>query len=78
MELKVNIGYEQLLILVKQLPAAKIMQLKAELSNNYIGKKSASDISDFQQFLLHGPVMTDKQLHEFTENRKQFNQWRMK
>jgi hypothetical protein len=71
-ELKINIDYQQLMELIKQLPAAKIIELKAELSDNFIGKKSASDISDFQQFLLDWPVMRDKQFHQFTENRERF------
>lgn len=50
MELKIDIGYEQLLRLVKQLPAAKMVQLKSELSENLIEEKSKSDNSEFQNF----------------------------
>jgi len=78
MELKIDIEYEQLLKLAKQLPAAKIVQLKAELSDNLIEKKSEADISEFQNFLLKGPVMSDTQYEQFVENRKWFNQWRVK
>lgn len=78
MELKIDIGYEQLLKLVKQLPAAKIVQLKSELSESLIENKSKSDNTEFQNFLLQGPVMTDNQYKQFLENRKWFNQWRTK
>ena len=78
MELKINLEYEQLLGLVKQLPAAKLVQLKSELSNNLIDEKSKSEISEFQDFLLRGPVMSDAQYEQFLENRKWFNQWRTK
>lgn len=78
MELKIDIGYEQLLRLVKQLPAAKIVQLKSELSESLIENKSKSDNTEFQNFLLHGPVMTDNQYEQFLENRKWFNQWTTK
>lgn len=78
MELKIDLEYEQLLTLVKQLPAAKIVQLKAELSDKLIERKSKSDISEFKNFLLNGPVMNDTQYEEFLENRKWFNQWRAK
>ena len=78
MELKIDIGYEQLLRLVKQLPAAKIVQLKSELSESLIENKSKSDNTEFQNFLLQGPVMTDNQYEQFLENRKWFNQWRTK
>ncbi len=78
MELKIDLEYEQLLTLVKQLPAAKIVQLKTELSDKLIERKSKSDISELQNFLLNGPVMNDTQHEEFLENRKWFNQWRAK
>lgn len=78
MELKIDIGYEQLLRLVKQLPAAKIVQLKSELSESLIENKSKSDNTEFQNFLLQGPVMTDNQYEQFLENRKWFNQWTTK
>lgn len=78
MELKVDIQYDQLLTLIKQLPAAKIVQLKSDLSDSFIEKKAKSEISDFQEFLLKGPVMSDDQYEQFLENRKQFNQWRTK
>ncbi len=78
MEFKIDIGYEQLLRLVKQLPAAKIVQLKSELSESLIENKSKSDNTEFQNFLLQGPVMTDNQYEQFLENRKWFNQWRTK
>jgi hypothetical protein len=78
MELKVDIMYEQLLKLIKQLPAGKIAQLKSELNDTYIKKKAKTEISDFQEFLLKGPVMSDNQYSQFLENRKRFNEWRVK
>lgn len=50
MELKIDIEYEQLLRLIKQLPAPKIIQLKSELSESLIEEKSKSDNSEFQNF----------------------------
>lgn len=78
MELKIDLGYDQLLRLVKQLPAAKIVQLKSELNDSFIENKLKTDNSKFQQFLLNGPVMTDTQYEQFLENRKWFNEWRTK
>lgn len=76
MELMVDVKYEEVLKLVKQLPAAKIRQLKSALDEKFIEKKANREISDFQKFLLSAPVMTDSQLKTFKENRKHFNQWR--
>jgi len=78
MELNLNIEYEQLLFLIKQLPANQIAKLKTEIDDNFILVKSKDEISDFQQFLLNGPVMTEGQYDAFLENRKHFNQWRTK
>ncbi len=78
MELTVNIGYEQLLYLIKQLPANQISKLKTDLNDNSIVPKSKAEISDFQKFLLQGPVMSKEQYDTFLENRKHYNQWRTK
>lgn len=44
MELKIDIQYEQLLTLIKQLPAAKILQLKSDLSDSFIDEKAKSEL----------------------------------
>lgn len=76
MELKMDIGFDQLLKVIKQLPAAKIRQLKLELSDTFIGKES--DMTDFQKLLLTGPVMDDEQYAEFKETRKRMQEWQKK
>jgi len=76
MELTLNIGYEQLLFLIKQLPANQIAKLKSEIDDGNLLSKSDSEISDFQNFILNGPVMNEEQYDRFLEHRKQFNLWR--
>jgi hypothetical protein len=76
MELKLNIEYNELLMLIKQLPAAKIAQLKSDLNSTFKDKSSGNESSEFQNFLLTAPVMTDNEYEQFLENRKQFNEWR--
>jgi hypothetical protein len=71
-----DIGFDQLLKVIKQLPAAKIRQLKLELSDTFIGKES--DMTDFQKLLLTGPVMDDEQYAEFKETRKRMQEWQKK
>jgi len=78
MELSLNIGYEQLLFLIKQLPANQIEKLKNDIEINYKFVQSEQEISEFQKFLLKGPVMSKEQYNTFLENRKHFNQWRTK
>ncbi|MEO6633669.1 MAG: hypothetical protein ABIN13_18150 [Mucilaginibacter sp.] len=76
MELKVEIGFEELLTAIKKLPPAQIMQLKEELSETGEISKNALDTSDFQKLLLNGPVMDDKQYKEYKSLRNRLNKWR--
>ena len=76
MELTLNLGYTQIMELVKQLPANQIAKMKKELPENYIESKAKSEISDFQKFILKGPVMSDEQYINFNQQRQQFNLWR--
>lgn len=77
MELKLNISYRELLKLIKQLPTNQIKKLKSELSNDLL-EKTNNFKSNFQDFLLSGPVMTDEQYDSYIENRKNLNKWRTK
>jgi hypothetical protein len=78
MELKVDIGYEQLVQAIKQLPASKIMQLKADLAEKISTAKGSEPNADFQKLLLSGPVMDDKQYAEYKDIRSRINKWRTK
>lgn len=78
MELKVDIAFDQLMKAINQLPAAKIAQLKAELSEKKISTKNQTSSSNFQTFLLSGPVMDDNQYELYKETRNRLNKWRTK
>jgi hypothetical protein len=78
MEITIDIGYEQLLAAIKKLPAAKIKQLKSVLNEEFIEQKASKDLSDFQNFLLTGPTMSEEQYKEHQTDRKNFNSWRTK
>jgi hypothetical protein len=77
MELTLDIGYNQILHLVNQLPDNQIAKIKYELSENSIAEKGKSEISDFQKFILSAPVMSEKQYANFNQHREHFNQWRV-
>jgi hypothetical protein len=49
---------------------------KAIIEVELPGKKAEK--SDFQKFLISGPVMDDDHFNAFVEYRKRFNQWRLK
>lgn len=70
MQLTVNIQYNQLISILKNLPANQLAKVKSEIENIEI--VSNTNISDFQKFILEGPVMSDEQYNAFKENRKSF------
>jgi len=76
MQLTVDIKYEQLIDIIRNLPANQLAKIKSDLENTVAVNKSGTGKTDFQKFLLKGPVMSHDQYSAFKENRKAFNQWR--
>ncbi len=74
MKVELNIGYEQLIDLINQLPPNDINKLKVEI-DRILTKVSATADDGWESLLLNGPVMDDEQYRVFEENRKRFNQW---
>ena len=72
--MQVDIGFEQLLKIVKTLPSGQLKQLKAEIEKEAKGDRSV----DLEDLLLNGPTATKKQLDTIAKNRKDINQWRTK
>ncbi|MBV4355561.1 hypothetical protein [Pinibacter aurantiacus] len=73
MQVQVDIGFDQLVKIIKTLPANQLKRLKAEIE-----KETTNHTSNLESILLNGPVATEKQLKTIAENRKAFNQWRTK
>jgi len=73
MQVQVDIAFEQLVKIVKTLPAAKLRQLKAEIEKEAEKEEAKSDL---KSLLLNGPVATKQQLETIEKNRKAINQWR--
>ncbi len=83
MQIQVDIGFEQLLKIVKTLPKGQLEQLKAEIEKEVkeeIEKevKEEKTTTDLETLLLNGPVATSGQLEIIEENRRSINQWRTK
>ena len=74
MRVQVDIGFDQLLKIVKTLPPGQLKQLKAEIEKEAKGDKSV----DLETLLLNGPTATKKQLDTIAKNRKAINHWRSK
>ena len=75
MQVQVDIEFDQLVSIVKKLPAVQLRQLRAEIEREAKAPKSETDL---EALLLNGPVATKKQLEIITKNRKAINQWRTK
>jgi hypothetical protein len=73
MQVQIDIGFDQLLKIVKTLSIVELRQLKAEIENES-GK--LEPISDLEKLLLNGPTATKEQLEVIENNRKSINQWR--
>lgn len=73
MELKVEIGFDELLHAIQQLPENQRAILKNELNKK---PQADIDITEFQKLLLNGPVMSDEHYKAYKETRKQFDKWK--
>ena len=72
MELKMEIGLDQLIQAIKQLPAKQFVKLKAEI-NSVVPEKTAKD--EFKQFLLQAPLFAEDQIALMEDARKSINKW---
>lgn len=72
MELKMEIGLDQLIQAIKQLPAKQLIKLKAEINRATPAK---TEKEDFKNFLLQAPVFTEDQVLLIEEARKSINTW---
>ena len=75
MQVQVNIGIDQIIEIVRKLPARDIDRLKTELEKK---NTSGTKRDEFEAFLLKGPVFTKKQINTIAKTRKAIDQWRTK
>ena len=75
MQVSVDIGFDELLKIVKNLPESKLSKLKEELEKT---NQQVSNRSDFEAFLLKGPTFSKEQFKNITQTRKAINKWRTK
>lgn len=77
MQVQIDIKFEQLLGIVKTLPAVQLKKLKAEIEKNSPENVLHTN-QQLEVLLLSGPVATEKQLKIIEHNRDYINQWRIK
>lgn len=72
MEIKVQIPFEELVSIVRQLSPTQKAKLQKELDQ----ETQPTERSRLTDLLLNGPVFTDEQIETIEETRKSINQWR--
>ena len=75
MEAIVDIKFDELLKIVKNLPQSKLSILKAEIEKE---TNPASDRKSFETLLLSGPTFSQEQLDDIAQTRTAINKWRTK
>ena len=75
MQAQVDIEFNQLVKLAKQLPVTQWVKLKKEVEEKI---STPAQNSDLISLLLSAPTYSKKQLDEVANTRKAINQWRTK
>lgn len=75
MQATVDIKFDELLKIIKNLPENKLSILREEIEKE---KKATISRSDFEALLLNGPTFSVEQIEEIAKTRKAINKWRKK
>ena len=76
MEIKLDLGINQILGLIKQLPSEQKIMLKQEIDKEFNKKnKPASNKVDLRKILLSGLVMSEEEVVNFENLNRSFNSW---
>ncbi|WP_019986681.1 hypothetical protein [Rudanella lutea] len=73
MEVRIQLPFEELVAIVRQLSPAEKIRLQQELTTEVKPRPSR-----LTELLLNGPVFGQDQIDAMEENRKSMNQWRTK
>ena len=72
--MKVNMPFNQLLVLIKKLSPVEKQKIRKELEADELKSKGNS----FKELLLNGPVFTKEQIKAIEDTHKSINEWRGK
>jgi hypothetical protein len=82
MELKINVGYPQVLELIGQLPEQDIQKLVRHFQGNFaipVKDRTSTKIhSPIQELVMHAPTWTDEEYNNYLETRRHINQSRLR
>ena len=75
MELRVDIGFDQLIHMVKQLPRKQLNQLLSEVNKP---SQPVAKNEDLKKLLLSGPTFSEEQIQTIYKTREELTKWRPK
>jgi hypothetical protein len=75
MQVQVEIGFDQLVDIARNLSSKQWDKLKLEIEKEAAPSPASNDM---EAFLLSAPTFTKKQLDAIDKTRKAINQWRTK
>jgi hypothetical protein len=75
MELRLDIGFNQLIGLIKQLPPDQKLKIKQEVEKQILSADKSLINNDLTELLLSGPVMTKDEESNFKKFNKEFSKW---
>ena len=73
MQVEVDIAFDQLIKVIKNLPVSQLRKIQIEIEK---GVKIEQKKTDLEEILLNGPTATKKQLEIIKGNRNEINKWR--
>ncbi|GAK52393.1 hypothetical protein U14_03644 [Candidatus Moduliflexus flocculans] len=79
MEVRLNLGYHQILQLIRQLPPREQWRLTHDIEDDLrlrdLSPEPNDDVAQFQALLLRGPIMSDEQFRQIQELRQGLSAW---
>jgi hypothetical protein len=77
MQLKINIGYEEVYNLVKQLPKSDIRKLTISINKELVDTSEEDKKSKLSDLILNSPLWTDEEMSNYLSVREYINSSRM-
>ncbi|MCL4482939.1 MAG: hypothetical protein M1445_10075 [Bacteroidetes bacterium] len=77
MQLKINIGYDEVYNLVKQLPKSDIKKLTISINRELVDKSKKDKKSQLTDLILNSPMWTDEEMSNYLSVRDYINNSRM-
>ena len=73
MQIQMNIGFDELVMVAKRLPPKQWTMLKEAVEENL---KTSTSSKELEKLLLSAPTFSKKQINEIKKTRKQIEKWR--